>query len=163
MAVWQYDLWIVPKSEVDNAFVCLPNFLELEEFESQKWWINSNLPKDYEKRLDSFLPKYFMWWRKEDLGWGSEDGNRIEIAFENLTIDYIFVRIDARNIDDSFLVNLVEFAQMCNGYLFLMKEKKFMLPDVDVLKEKLCSSEARLFVTNPTEYLEMKRKENIVN
>jgi hypothetical protein len=162
MALWQFDLHLIPKRKINDAFNKPPYKIGRYVFDNTDWWSDFRLPHDYLKLLDSNLPQYESW-SQDILSWGSEEGNRIEMFFEDAKISSIFIRVDVREIQESFFELLITFAQLCDCFLLLMEEMVLIEPELELLKQEIERSKAMKFVENPTTYFEEIRKSRSIN
>ena len=91
MAIWQWDLWIVPRKEVERQFPIVPQYMDLDWFESIEWWndVSENGLKSF---FDKVLPNYHAPWAKDTQSWGSDDGDRVEVTIENGKITGIWTQ-----------------------------------------------------------------------
>ena len=153
MAIWQFDLHLIPRSKIIERYSRVPAQLSDEEFYTVNWWSGVALLIDYESILGSFLPKYISW-HKDIFSWGAEDSDSIAIIFENNTHEEIFVRIDARKLDISFLEKVSHFAKLCDCLLLLVGNRKLMEPDPLALYQEIERSNAYKFVMNPRGFLD---------
>jgi hypothetical protein len=161
MAVWQYDLWIVPFDRMIELFGAIPDYIDLDTFEELPWWENKRLPDNYEKLLSNFLPKLNeSWMGKDNLFWGDIDGNLVNATFLEDKVEEIFVRIDAREICYNFLNGIVDFANDCESIFFSLEEKKPISAYVETLRKHILESRARLFVENPHAFFKRIDKED---
>lgn len=167
MAIWQWDVWIVPAETVSDLFETRPTYMDLEWFESVDWW-KATPPAAVKKFFDSLLPHYHAPWAKNTDSWGSDDGDRVELTSENGRISGVFIRIDLRDLDAKFLASLVQFAA-ANDYLFYtLESSKFIAPDLSNLVNQIFESRKMSFLNDPEafflnnkKYFEAINKENL--
>lgn len=152
MAVWQYDLEIVPKDRVVNLFGTIPQHLSKDEFESCQWWQDIKLTPDLASVVASLLPVFPSPWLESARAWGSDDGNRITIGLAGGYIEDILLRVDVRELDMLFLQALTALVQD-RGWLFFASESgRFIEPTMVRFMRQIESSRAALFVSNPREF-----------
>jgi hypothetical protein len=140
MATWQFDLELIPRRHV------------LEVVDTVDWWSGATLPGDYENRISAFLPWHLPW----DPEWqvfGEEDGDRIDVVFENGHVQHVRARLDARKLDLELLRRVAEFATDCEC-VFVTRQGRVVEPQVDALLGELQRSPASTFVRDPQAFLE---------
>lgn len=153
MATWQFDLHLLPRSKIIERYSKAPAQLGDEEFTAMDWWSGVALPVGYDSVLESFLPKYTSW-SKDASTWGDENSDLIEIFFENNAPVEIFVRIDARKLDISFLKKVSHFAKVCDCLLLLGESRKLIEPDPLSLNYEIKKSNAYKFAMNSRGFLD---------
>lgn len=98
MAIWQYDLHLIPRKAIEDLFSTVPPSLARKRFDEIKWWENYQPVFDYESEIGDFLsPRKF--WSDEAKAWGEEDGTSIEVWLEQKLVTDIYVRINAASLD----------------------------------------------------------------
>lgn len=124
MAVWQYDLTMIPTGNLPVKTIC-------EE-------LNSLLPE-----LDS--------WSKQLRIWGAMDGNRVDM-FEDSDGVFFRIRIDLREPSIPFMRKILALA--CRWQLTMEDENGIQLQmSLEALVSALKCSSAHRFVTDPVKYL----------
>ena len=150
MATWQFDLHMVPRRKLAAGGVRPPAHISAETFDTTEWWQGETLPADYDALIASFLPPRSSW--HVDLrSWGEEDGNRIDVYFENGCVVEVLVRVDARVLDQAFLSHLAELANRCSC-LLVTSEMEVLPPLTGELAAAVQDSAARKFVIDPEDF-----------
>lgn len=150
MALWQFDVLLVPRSKLNNEFGRIPEYLTEEVLDSVDWWDNHSLTEDDERLIASFaFPR--PTWDQSIKSWGEEDGNRIDIYREGGQIAEVFARLDARANDPVFLSGLVSLANHW-GCVLIPEGLQVLPPLESELKIALENSRARRFVVDPAQY-----------
>lgn len=171
MAVWQWDLWLVPKSEVLNRFSTIPQYVDLDWFESIEWWNNVSAER-LKNFFDTLLPRTSNSLDPDVLTWGNDDENtilliveenKIRLIIEDGKITDVSLRLDVRNLSQSFLDCLVDFAKQEDFLFFSLESNKFIKPEMSIFLENLQNSRAMLFATNPKQFFEDKNYLNKIN
>ena len=145
MAIWQHDLRIVPRDELQGRGF-RPGEPLPDRADQESWWSGRDVPAGLEKRLGSVLPQLPPWAR----GWavfGVEDGNRIDVIRNDGDVEEIKARLDARRADPSFVAHLVMITKLLDGVL-LSPDLRVVEPDVFMIQEELAASPAAAFVRN---------------
>jgi len=148
MAIWQFDLHLLPRPNIIERYSSVPSQLSDKEFFTVNWWSGVALPTDYEPMLGSFLPKYTSW-HKDISSWGAEDSDLIEIFLENKAPEEIVIHINVRKLDVSLLEKIAHFARLCDCLLFLDESRKLIEPDSLELYQEIKRSNAYKFVMDP--------------
>ncbi len=162
MAVWQWDLWLVPKSEVLKRFSTIPQYVDLDWFESIEWW-NKISAENLKSFFDTLLPRTFNSLDKDILTWGTDDGNKVRLIIEDGKITDLFLRLDVRNLSQSLLDRIVDFTKQEDFLFFTLESNKFIEPEMPIFLENLQNSRAMLFTRNPKEFFEDKNYFNKIN
>ena len=85
--------------------------------------------------------------------WGEENGNRVEVVGAIDQPESIFIRIDARELNDRFLHGVVKAAERLDALLLLFENMKVIEPRLHLLKESVNCSNAKRWVDNPTKFI----------
>jgi|GEM_PF-6202216 len=155
MAVWQWDLWLVPRVKVFEYFPNIPEYVDLEWFESIDWWVDVS-----QAELRAFFNEVLPYQPEQATPiserWGLPDETCIRLMIEEEKITDVSVRIDARNIETNFLRSLIDFAKT-NGYIFFtLESNRFVEPEKKCFSDELNRSRAMRFVKNPLKFFEDK-------
>lgn len=161
MAVWQWDVWLVPENEVSHRFPIPPAFLEMEWFESVNWWRDLEESKLI-RSFDKLLPVFPMPWAENTYGWGSEDGDRITLVIENDIVADISVRITLAQLNLDFVSHLVSFAKAEQMLFYPVESNRFIQPDLSLLLSEMRSSRKWTFVRDPERFFKDKRYLNSI-
>lgn len=157
MATWQFDLQLIPRTEVSRLWANVPTRLTEVQLERIEWWNSFQPPADYDKAIARFLPPADSW-SKNIKCWGAEDGNVVEIVMNKGRVVEINVRVDVRALQPDFLEELIGFAKQCDC-LILCEDLSIIKPYVSVLLSKIKASAAWRFVANPERFLLSLQKE----
>ena len=162
MAVWQWDVWIVPKQEVAEHFSSVPQYMQIDWFESINWWnfVSKSKLIDF---FNNVLPNYYTPWAKDTQSWGSDDGDRAELMIENDVITDVVIRVDLRNLNVDFLQSLINFCEKSEFLFFSLESGRFIEPDFDKLISEIKSSRKMIFVQDPKRFFEDKNYLNKIN
>ena len=77
MAVWQVEFAVVPRRELATT-----SSVPRQDIMDTDWWTTEGLPSGYSQQLAAIAPPGSSW-EAELQTWGEEDGNRVDIWFEN--------------------------------------------------------------------------------
>jgi hypothetical protein len=155
MAIWQWDVWIIPKTEVLKLFSTIPEFMDLDWFESVEWWNNVSKIK-LKTTFESLLPNYDTPWAKNTQSWGSDEGDRIELRIEDEKIIDVVIRVDLRELNVNFLHSLVKFSEFNDFLFYSFESNKFIEPDSQKLLGEIKKSRKITFLQNPENFFEDK-------
>lgn len=123
MAVWQFDLYFIPRSAE------APN-LDAEALDAPAL----PLPVVYEVQIElahymgppwSMLPDWLVF--------GPENGNRIDVNFDSEDTASIFVRCDIRQEAPQFLVLVCNLAHTYGCRFFSPQSRQLIEPSLDAL------------------------------
>ena len=146
MAIWQVEFAIVPRRVLAaGSRAALRNVMDTD------WWSGGALPSDYSRRLGAVAPLGSSS-AGELQTWGEEDGNRVDLWFENGTAARMSARVDVRRLDARFGAMLLQFARVANAVL-VRRDGLVVEPDVGAFGAALRSSEAWQYATDPAAYL----------
>jgi hypothetical protein len=146
MAIWQYNLFMVPREELESYFDC--RVLEITEvdFDNIKWWQKFNQKDELISYLSSIFPVIESW-DSESTQLGILDSNCFFISADELS-----VRIDLRSDYLIFAERVIEFAKKYD-LVFLNLTFKVIYPEPILLEENIKESKAYNFVKSPDTYL----------
>jgi hypothetical protein len=165
MAIWQWDIWIVPREEVKKLFSDIPKYMDLDLFESINWWkfVSEKEMVDF---FGGILPVWDTPWTEFSQSWGSDNEDRITVAVENDIVADIVIRLDLRNLNMILINSLIKFCEKNKFIFFSPESKKFIECNLQDLLNEIKNSRKMVFVKNPekffedTKYLEKIDKEN---
>jgi hypothetical protein len=152
MAVWQFDLRIVPRERVRLFLDADGDCVRDAVLDSVEWWRGEQLPVGWERQLESVLPRSPSW----DNDWmvfGSEDGTRVDVLTDNGALQEVRLRVDARELDPALLERLMHFASSA-GCRLVTPTGRVIEPDAIALWVELELSPARQFVRDPAAFLD---------
>lgn len=159
MAVWQFDLQLMPDEVVPDAPACIYSAIMEDGLETINWWLPHQPQSDYRQliartfaTLDSCC--------SELLRWGSEDRVLIEAFMENGILEGIGIRVDMRSIDRESLAEIIHLATQLKCHMYVMETQQIVRPDVDLLLPHLLRSRAVEFVCDPKRLIRRLSGEN---
>jgi hypothetical protein len=145
MAIWQVDFAIVPR----RALATKPP-VPLSQVLDTDWWSNERLPDGYSRELAAIAPAGSS--RASDLqSWGEQDGNRIDVWFENGKAARMVARVDVRRLDARFGAMLLQFARVADAVL-VRGDGLIVEPLVGAFGSALRTSTAWQYATDPAAY-----------
>jgi hypothetical protein len=117
MAVWQYDIYLLPRTELEGKFGSVPGRLTPDEFEEVGFWKTHHPPQDTCDRFTRWR-KEIKAWTPELRWWGSEDSDRIDLWSTDGRVSIIEFRIELRRLDIFFIQLIVDLARDSDCVLF---------------------------------------------
>lgn len=151
MAAWQYSARLIPKTLLGRG-AALPRVLSAEALESHGTWPDTIPLRMLQQSLDGILERRESWHRGL-LGWGLEDGNRVDVWSENDRVSEVVFRVDARGAARPFLSKIVALAGDL-GLLILTDALKVFEPEIEQILLEFHRSPAASFARNPEAYLD---------
>ncbi len=139
MAVWQFDLYFIRNDES-------PPDTTAED------WDMPPLPRELVSGIQETLAHYFgpPWFMLEDwLVFGPENGNRIDVGFDDEAGASVFVRCDKRIEAPQFLVLVADLAKSHECRFFCPETKELIDPDLHRLSNAMAQSQALRISGNP--------------
>lgn len=155
MAVWQWDLWLVPKKQLLQHFPATPRYVDLDWFESIDWW-NSVSESELATFFNSVLPYNEEKSTQISRRWGNDEQTCIRMMIEEKKITDVFIRIDARQVEDAFVKNLLDFAKRNDFLFFPLESNRFIDPERRSFISELKRSRAMLFAKAPDQFFNEK-------
>lgn len=110
MSIWQHQIFILPKEELDSFFSNSYS-LTIEDFDNINWWRYRIITlKEIKYTFSKLLPKEKSW--SEDLiVFGDENSNCFKVFLEEEIPIELSARIDLRDINYEFIDLLISFAK----------------------------------------------------
>lgn len=151
MAIWQFDLHCLPRRTVVGQIGELPLTILPSGFDDGDWWRGEILETTLADQFSQLLPKAQSWSPKIQM-WGQENGDRIDLASDDATIQDVLVRIDVRNIDYKFLMSFIQCAD-ANNWVLLTQDNYVLVPSLSRLLSAIRRSDSFQFVADPHDFL----------
>lgn len=143
MADWQVEFAIVPRRALATTpRVSLPQLLDRD------WWSAERVPAELAQQLAAIAPGGASSSTADVQTWGPEDGNRIEVRFEQGKATRMIARVDVRRLDAKFGAMLIQFARIADA-VFVRADGLVVAPLVGAFGAALRSSTAWRFATGP--------------
>ena len=101
--------------------------------------------------LSSFAQAGSSWCEDIEL-WGDMEGDRVEVCRDKGKVDTVYIRVNAANLDTSFISGVSNFAQACDCLIFT-EDKEIIEPNPELLGKAVLQSNAARFVSSPREFL----------
>ena len=143
MADWQVEFAIVPRRALAaRPSVPLPKLMETD------WWSSERLPTGYSQQLAAIASPGSSSPAPERQSWGAEDGNRVEVWFDNGRATRMTARVDVRRLDAKFGAMLLQFARVADAVL-IRRDGLVVEPLVGAFGGALRTSKAWRFASDP--------------
>jgi hypothetical protein len=142
VAIWQFDLFIIRPGSLPSLtddgldFPALPQELTA----SATQYLNANFATPFE-----MLPDWLVF--------GQENGNRVNASLEASFISELSIRIDARDINHTFIASVCEFTRLLNCVFFIPESKAVVEPTPELVLLALQNSRSAQFVKGPKDFL----------
>lgn len=156
MALWQFDLQIVPRSRIEEQGIKLEGPLPDAFAESEEWWKGQSLPAGYAQRFSALLPWATPWSANWEV-YGDEESTRLDVLWSGPFVETLRLRLDARSLDPTLLEEITTLAVEYD-WVFITPEHRVLAPDPYELWVELELSPAGRFVQNPVAFLNGFRK-----
>jgi hypothetical protein len=156
MAVWQWTVTIVPKTEVIDRFDLIPDFIDQDWFESIDWWvaIDEGVFVSFFNRI---LSEMDAPWAKNTRIWGDDARTDCSLTVESGVVTFVWIRIDLRTLYHPLIESFIEFAQHHRFVFYSIETGRFIEPDLQQVHDAIKSSRPMAFVTNPNKFFSDKR------
>ncbi|WP_420386232.1 hypothetical protein [Roseivirga sp.] len=135
MAVWQYDLIVVPKSSLIE--ISVTDRLDKRMLESYDFWHGQYSTKDF-KSFDKILPLGKSW-SNEIIQYGEEGSHTLKLIAEDDSIVEVLLRIDFSKDYRAVLEEVLEYSLM-NGMELIDQDLEVVKGNIHHLINKIESS-----------------------
>jgi hypothetical protein len=153
MAVWQFDLQLMPNQVAADAPDCIDSAITEDGLDTTNWWLTNQPKDDYRRTIaNAFSP--LDSWCPETLRWGDEDKVLVEAFFSDGRLEGIGIRIDVRNIDLESIATMTQLAAKLDCQIYVMETQQIVTPDLDSFVPHLKKSKAAEFGLDPKEFIE---------
>ncbi len=166
MAIWQFKFAMVPSIGIERVHGRLVHVLE--EYRVSKI-SGANAPstgiadaKNYWEGLDSSAVAAAMRgilepaksWSSDAVMFGDEEGDRVEVWSDDVDC-----AIDLRSFSAARLESIVDLARMLDCKLVLHGSGQIVEPVLELVLQKVRSSQAYAFCISPVDFLKSNRKD----
>lgn len=154
MAIWQFEVGLIPRewaAQGDNSPEMLCDGEGCNDM-STAWKSNQpvlNLPE----LISRVLPPTESWCDSLRI-WGDESRSDIQVGYEGDKVEFIKVRVDAREDTSHMCAKIVELAHALDCCLFFPAARSVTAADMAVLAMAIQSSRAARFSAAPREFIE---------
>ena len=151
MAVWQFQIELVPKAVAEANSLCAGMVLTQEQRESIVWWRDQRLPVTLSHDVEKMLPSQKAWSKDLEV-FGSLDTSCVTILREGESLVEVQFRFDLRETTIELLETAVQFSRDLQCWL-ISEGGKVIEPGLSALKDEIRESTAFQFVKDPLSFL----------
>jgi hypothetical protein len=154
MALWQFSMHLVPRTELARLCPDLKTPIPGDEFDAVAWWSTSQPVSDIPERLKAVLPEV-QGWDSGSRQWGPDDATTVSVSYADGRVDGVWVRLDLRQQITAVVDALVRLSLDCDAWW--VGGDAVQRSPVGQRREELLSairtSDAARFVLDPRGYL----------
>ena len=159
MAVWQFDLQLIPYQIVPDAPDCIESAMTDDGLDTTNWWLAIQPNDDYRQIIaDAFSP--LDSWCSEILRWGDENNVLVEACISDDKLEGIGIRVDVRNVDGDSIARMTQLAAELDCQIYVMENQQIVTPDVNSFLPHLAKSKAVEFARDSKGFFERLAREN---
>jgi hypothetical protein len=154
MAVWQFSMYLVPRSQLVTVCPDLTSPVTGYVFDHTHWWCDSQPAENLAERLSGVLDEVRSW-RSESRQWGPDSTNTVAVHYAVGRVEEIHARLDLRELDDALVKTLAALAADSDGW-WLGDDAEMRLPvgeTREAIIEAARASHAAQFVADPRTFL----------
>ena len=156
MAIWQFELHLLPEATLRGRYGGVPITLPASEVEEGTNWIGVSAPPDLRDGLSRILSKGMHWSTTVDT-WGDEDGDRIDVVWDDDRICDIRVRVDVRTASYQFTASVLQMAR-ANQWVLWVDSGHVLKPVLRRLLREIERSDSFRFVQDPHAFIAQVRR-----
>jgi hypothetical protein len=151
MAIWQFDLRLIPRQELPRISVGVPIRVNPTLLDENEPDFPFSLAQ-FDERVSGILHKADSW--NGDLRrWGDEEGHRIDLWTARGKVNSIIARVDARSLTTTFLIELAALCRRFDMVFVNPIDGEVLPPSPRRLFDALNRSAAARFVADPETFL----------
>ena len=151
MAVWQFQIELVPKAVAEANSLLTGMVLTEEQRESVVWWRDQRLPLTLLRDVEKMLPSGKTWSKDLEV-LGSLETSCLTILREGESLVEVHFRFDVREVSIELLETAVQFSRDLQCWL-ITDDGKVIEPALAILKEAIRESSAFQFVKDPLSFI----------
>jgi len=141
MAIWQFDLQLMPDPIVADIPSCIEGAIGEDGLDTANWWLENQPTVDFINLINKFFSTKDSWF-EDVLRWGDEDEVLIEVFFEKGLVECISVRIDVRNLNHRQIKEMMTIAEALNCHIYVMETQDVVEPSYNLLLPHIENSRA---------------------
>lgn len=157
MAVWQFNIYFIPRQVLLEKYGQVPTRIDFEDALNIQWWLPLQLDIGIVTPFLRMFGEVQEWTlRTEGLRcFGDTAANDISVSFDiNANIlEELHCRLDLRKIDRQMVDIVVSIATQFDCVLMDCRGRLFQ-PSLVALAESIKSSDAQRWVNDPSKYLD---------
>ena len=151
MAVWQFQIELVPKAVAEANSLRTGMVLTEEQRESVVWWRDQRLPLTLLRDVEKMLPSGKTWSKDLEV-LGSLETSCLTILREGESLVEVQFRFDLREVAVELLETAVQFSRDLQCWL-ISEDGKVIEPGLSALKDEIRESSAFQVVKDPLSFL----------
>lgn len=151
MAVWQFQIKVVPKVVAEASSFRPGMMLTEEQRESVAWWGNYSIPPSLLQTVEPVLPPGKTWSNDLEV-FGDLEKSCVTIWRERALLVDVHFRFDLREVSSELLETAVRFCQSLQCWL-ITEDGKVIEPVLSTLKAEMRKSSAFQFVKDPPGFM----------
>lgn len=154
MAIWQFSMHLVPRSQLAAVCPDLASPIAGAIFDDISWWSSSPPPRDLVERLARVLEEVTSW-DTESRQWGSSEASTVTVHYTSGGPDEIHARLDLREPNCNLLEVLAQLALDSDGW-WLGGDAATRIPvgrTQEAIAAAAAASDAARFVADPRGFL----------
>lgn len=150
MAIWQFDMHLLPEEAIRRRYGSIPVAIAPADIDAGGWWKDALPPGNFTESLSKLLPQAVSWSSSINT-WGYEDGNRIDLVWDDDQLMDVFVRIDVRQISYDLVEKLLRLARINRWVPWV--NGQVLRPSLGHILRAIRYSDAFKFVQDPEAFL----------
>jgi hypothetical protein len=151
MALWQFELNLVPKKVLMTSDGKLPSHLTEDQQGNISGWDDSAFRDQAQSLIEKYLPKSSNYAEDYPL-WGKEDQTCIHFFYDAGSQTGVWIRLDLRELNRDVLDLVQNLSNVMNA-LGLNERGELFIVTKDNLKEEIKKSQAFKFVKDPMDFI----------
>jgi|GEM_PF-979116 len=152
MAVWQFDLELMPSSVAIDPSRYVEAANTDGGLETKDWWVQNQPSYGLVEAISNHFALIDSW-SKDIVRFGSEDAVLIELFTENGLVVGVAARIDLRHLTPPPLIALLKLSSYLRCKFFVMETQAIVEPIMAELVPQIEKSRAAKFCRDPEAYL----------
>jgi hypothetical protein len=152
MAVWQWWIFPVPRVRVHEFELSSGFDNGSDEFDSITWWVDEPLDR-YVRFFDDRLVRDNRPYAKDQISWGNVDKNDVSIGIDGKMLEYISIRIDARESAELLSIT-IDLTNAYDLWIYDFNAEIFISSDPGQIHNAFKNSKAVQFSAEPITFFE---------
>lgn len=140
MAIWQYDVYLKPRSELIAQFGNVHRRFTSDELGDVTFWTTCQPVEDFKERFTRWRAELPIDWSSTMRWWGTDQSNRIDVFEDDGRVSSIRFRIDLRVLEMRFIQLLVDVARDSDCVIMSAHTGEIIEPVRDHVLSHLVSS-----------------------
>lgn len=141
MAIWQYDIYAVPRDELVSALGTPPKLLSEAQYAQAKFWQSRQPYIGFDAEFSSWRAELPSWSPGKIRLWGAEDSNRIDVGYRSGNVRSIKFRVEIRSLSAYFVELIAAFSRKANCVLLSGHTGALIEPDRQTIMTHIIRSQ----------------------